>query len=388
MALKGLVLSVAVYIFFGIIRADKLSSDKQNVLRYKPFCNASIELCVTDVPLPQPSSTHRIHDETEIKYGLVPAFLIGASLVIVIYIISHCLYLHCYATHKMKSMASEHARYCQASMHTDNPTILLNDCTTHHHGNNLQHVTSVVKYDGGYGTTELQATPLIFYKSENEVDTKSPSAQRFYMLTQSPRASVSSADFAPGDSLEPGTAPDGDARKTSICFVPIGQMSSQDNQSEWQPLNSYIYSAILIAEGKESKSPTEQAVEKGPAIPKTASMSTAEGVIVATAPPEETPGRELPYGIFPKTQVTKSSPVHVDVMAPDNEAGPTHNATNGDSDLQSPHNDASSGNIESNNMNNVAADNVANNIRQDINNGSSAQVMCEVQVQVHGTVAN
>lgn len=38
-------------------------------------------------------------------YWLVPPFFIGATTVIVVYIVGHCLYLHCYATKKMKKLA-------------------------------------------------------------------------------------------------------------------------------------------------------------------------------------------------------------------------------------------------------------------------------------------
>lgn len=39
------------------------------------------------------------------KLALVPAFLIGASLLIVVYIITNCIYIHCYAKRKMAAMA-------------------------------------------------------------------------------------------------------------------------------------------------------------------------------------------------------------------------------------------------------------------------------------------
>ena len=54
----------------------------------------------------------------EDKYGLVPPFLIGASTVIILYIIGHCLYLHCYTKREMKSYVARQHR---------NPTILVND---------------------------------------------------------------------------------------------------------------------------------------------------------------------------------------------------------------------------------------------------------------------
>ena len=106
------------------------------------------------------TNTYNGANDMDIKYGLVPVFLIGASSVIIIYIVMHCLYLHCYAKRKMQHMAAK----SQA-----NTTISLNNGHTSH---NMQPVTPIVKYDMPYGKTEILLTTPFLVETRNKNQTQ------------------------------------------------------------------------------------------------------------------------------------------------------------------------------------------------------------------------
>ncbi|CAD5124840.1 unnamed protein product [Dimorphilus gyrociliatus] len=64
------------------------------------------------------------------KLALVPAFLIGASLLIVFYIIANCIYIHCYAKRKMAAMARKNGEETKPSTpKREVPTVVVEDAS-------------------------------------------------------------------------------------------------------------------------------------------------------------------------------------------------------------------------------------------------------------------
>ena len=201
--------------------------------------------CVGDDCADGKNGTSDKTDDMDIKYGLVPIFLIGASSVIIIYIVMHCLYLHCYAKRKMQRMASKN----QAAT----TTILLNDGQT---SSNLQPVTPIVKYEAPYGKTEvMQTTPFLVEKQNNlEVSNKSKktiskrSSLKNILNNMSPKSndkkpSISSYQEGMSEMIPPA------GRQASICFVPMGQPMNDPSGSsnKWTLLQGFVYSHIHLS---------------------------------------------------------------------------------------------------------------------------------------------
>ena len=228
------------------------------------------------------------------KYGLVPPFLGAASGVIIIYIVVHCLYLHCYAKKKMKRMAQNSA--------LQSPTPATIVMTDHPSSASFQQMTPLVKYEGAYGKTEvLQPQPYFMRLSagkgqqgstaeqshEGSAAGPDPPQTRRIQAPPSPKAvefiksgakrtssllsSIKSRSSKKSSSnrmstssigteasmtlaeqeqlfknqrisLDQGIGP---AIKTNVCFVPFGKTvkDMQANESsEWIPVQGYIYS--------------------------------------------------------------------------------------------------------------------------------------------------
>ena len=257
-------------------------------------CSGSDANCIDIHKIQDGQDTRTLGDKTgnkkseaSDKYGLVPPFLGAASGVICIYIIIHCLYLHCYAKKKMKRMAQHNV------LHSQTPATIV--MTDHPSSASMQPVTPIVKYEGAYGKTEvLQPQPYFMrsssYQSQGQcqgssspVGTGSENRQLFQsppspkameiiksgakrtssLLSsiksrsskKSSRMSTSSIGTdistslneqevllkAQRSSLDQGVAP---AIKTNVCFVPFGKTVSdlQSNESsEWIPVQGYIY---------------------------------------------------------------------------------------------------------------------------------------------------
>ena len=171
----------------------------------------------------------------DIKYGLVPIFLIGASSIIIVYITIHCLYLHCYAKRKMQHMASQHRG--------GTTTILLNDGQT---SANVQAVTPVVKYEAPYGKTEvMKTTPFLVEEQIKEPpplnSTKRASLKQLFSNKSSKRNSLQCQESVKELSPRAGT-------KASICFVPMGKTIEDPSGSSlnWTMLQGFVYSHIQL----------------------------------------------------------------------------------------------------------------------------------------------
>lgn len=198
--------------------------------------------------------------ETEIKYGLVPAFLIGASSVIIVYIVSHCLYLHCYTKKKMRHLASQQHH----PPAPPGPTIVLNDGDP---AASLQAVTPIVTNDGAYGKTEIMSTTTPYVMCQPaEVATTQPTQSsshkhnnaptsntfffRLFTPSSEPRMSVSSVEGElSGGEMDSGDTSQG---RPSICFVPVTPTTPDpnapsDQPGEWTPVQGFLYSSVLMS---------------------------------------------------------------------------------------------------------------------------------------------
>ena len=162
-------------------------------------------------------------------YWLVPPFLIGASTVITIYIIIHCLYFHCYAAKKMKKLAEQ----------SYPPAIFISDEQTS--TGSYQAYSPIVIYDQNEG--ESKEMPSFFlYQPEEEQH-----SQRAGSIRSSLKSSIRSSlkrsttgskksvtvqmsnlrpknqrSVSESESSDQASGQD-DARpkRVSICFVPV-----------------------------------------------------------------------------------------------------------------------------------------------------------------------
>ena len=245
--------------------ADGLE-DLQNTTQDPCEMSPSASSCVTTRAQPPPKvpkatlagNTKRGAPGDPDKYGLVPPFLIGASIVIIVYIVAHCLYLHCYAKKKMRHMAESN---------TSHTTYVVNDGPSN--------ASLAVRYDGAYGRTELINTAHYLVCQKGPVDTSVVSSDSEASGTSKPhqstpkesrsrilamfrkgpkkephRWSVGSGDSVgalPRVEMEPAAGPPArDASRTSLCFVPVGkpvpEQKSNALNSEWTPVQGFMYS--------------------------------------------------------------------------------------------------------------------------------------------------
>ena len=246
-----------------------------------------------DIRTPNEKNRNRKSEASD-KYGLVPPFLGAASAVIIIYIVIHCLYLHCYAKKKMKRMAQHNA------LHSQTPATIV--MTDHPSSASMQPITPIVKYEGAYGKTEVLHPQSYFMRSSSSqsqcqsqssaqkdlspggtviggetrqlfqtppspkpVEIIKSGAKRTSSLLSSiksksskkssSRMSTSSigTDISIGlnehevllkaqrSSFDHGVAP---AVRTNVCFVPLGNTVNEiqaNESSEWIPVQGYIY---------------------------------------------------------------------------------------------------------------------------------------------------
>ena len=96
----------------------------------------------------------RLDNNSYNTYLSVQPFLIGASTVIVIYVVINCLYIHCYAKCKMKKLAERHFP----------PTIIISDDPTSN--SSYQPYTPVVRYNE-HGEM-IQGGSFVFYQPYEE----------------------------------------------------------------------------------------------------------------------------------------------------------------------------------------------------------------------------
>ena len=61
--------------------------------------------CPVEYP-PQPREPRGKGQKPE-RYWLVPPFLIGASSVVIVYVIVNCFYIHCYAKKKLQCLVAQ-----------------------------------------------------------------------------------------------------------------------------------------------------------------------------------------------------------------------------------------------------------------------------------------
>ena len=199
-----------------------------------------------DRTIPKPPANHN-----KKNYILVPPFLIGASTVIVLYVIFHCIYMHCYTEKKVKHIAKRVNRA---------PTIIIGDeaLTPGKHG-----ITPMVKMEGAYGKTELIETqPFLLCQP---LDAEDPSESRrnlrrnssFLKSLQIPnvfnskkRPSVSSnSNTTEGELNSEGGRPSSERTRASICFLPVGKTLSDpsDASAEWTPLQGFVYTSFELS---------------------------------------------------------------------------------------------------------------------------------------------
>ena len=258
-------------------------------------CTASDPSCIDNIKSINKNNNGNKDRKSEArdKYGLVPPFLGAASAVIIIYIVSHCLYLHCYAKKKMKRMVQHNA-----TMHSQTPATIV--MTDHPSSASMQPMTPLVKYEGAYGKTEvLQPQPYFMrsYSTQSQCQgqgqkdlspggTTGSEGKQLFQTPPSPKpveiiksgakrtssllSSITSRSSKKSSSrmstssigtdiismglneqeallkaqrcsLDQGMAP---AMRTNVCFVPLGKTVSEiqsNESSEWIPVQGYIY---------------------------------------------------------------------------------------------------------------------------------------------------
>ena len=164
-------------------------------------------------------------DRSQSHFWLVPPFIIGASVAIVVYIICNCFYIHCYAHKKIKKMAEKHF---------SSPILLTEEGSS---SGSYQAFTPIVTYNEG----QEEPGHFLFYQpySDNEWEfsidessnrssirgsiksrssfKKSILPKRLFSKKQQPNTSTSSAP----EELQP----DG-RKKASICLVPFNRSQS------------------------------------------------------------------------------------------------------------------------------------------------------------------
>lgn len=191
------------------------------------------------------------YEKGEGKMWLVPPFLIGASSVIIIYIVMHCVYLHCYAKRKMQQLAARAAA----------PAIMFSDDAS---PSSIQPFTPIVKYDNAFSRTELvNAQPFVFCHKSYEsthgqgiplkpLPTSGQKKSSFHLQLpgaisrrlSKQRFSTSSADSTQGPSHPtPSEArPEPSRPRASICFVPLSRAISDPNSDkhEWTAVQGFV----------------------------------------------------------------------------------------------------------------------------------------------------
>lgn len=188
--------------------------------------------------------------EREGKYWLVPPFLIGASSIVVAYVIIHCLYMHCSCSDDRRRVPQTVRRVQIATTghhhhhHGAPPTIVLSDpedMAGSGRGRSpstagMPRMVPLVSYDGGsYGQTQLvEAQPFLIYEPYDDLDPPRPSPgllqqpgqqqRRKSALLQLPQAigrKLSQARLSFSSVGTPYREP-----RASICFVPVGRTLS------------------------------------------------------------------------------------------------------------------------------------------------------------------
>ncbi len=196
---------------------------------------------------------------------LVPPFLIGASSVIVLYIIIHCLYLHCYTKNKIRKIKARSRQ----------PTIVFDPDMAQ--GSSIP-LTPVVRYETDGKTTEmLETQPFLFYglddgvtsrETEGRADRReSASFARLPSFLKRKRSRLTSVHSAAAELQHQGASQEPDARpelrrtRASICFVPVNRTASDPSEQQ------------------ETGTSTEASARPRPAffLPRNASFSLAEG---------------------------------------------------------------------------------------------------------------
>ncbi len=172
--------------------------------------------------------------DKEGRYWLVPPFLIGASSVIVLYVLIHCFYMHCYAKRKMRQLASRAAQP-HIIFDADGPS------------SSSIPMTPVVKYEDAFGKTGMvEAQPFLLYHSYDGLGPQKATAPQeqerrksmhlqlpsFLSRKGRPRASVCSASAAmettsSGENSTEGGRGDWRQARASICFVPVNKTHSE-----------------------------------------------------------------------------------------------------------------------------------------------------------------
>ena len=227
------------------------------------------------------SAPHGINDKTHYKdadnntnhpydrngpYWLVPPFLIGASTVIVIYIIAHCLYLHCYATKKMKKLVQR--QYPPAIVISDEPTSTgsyktFTPVLRYNEQGELvdgQQFVFYQPFDDDEWERQLELRRCSSAHSSFRSSIKSSSSRKKSISLQLPkflggkRPSVSSTMSA-----DKQTSPDdrGSPKPPRVCLVPVGRSLSVPGTSDKQKTSQgYLYSPVVLARTQSCKSPS------------------------------------------------------------------------------------------------------------------------------------
>ena len=241
------------------------------------------------------------HNETDIKYGLVPAFLIGASSVILLYILFHCLYLHCYVKPKKRKLAREAAQKDAAEAETC-PALMAVDHRL------PAHLASVVTYDNRHQQAEIQGQ-MFTPPTGKARQTKAPNSMAtqghtgvFTLLTPTPPRRVpegAETEMSEG----PGAAAEGagPVQRTSICFVPVATSgNTAAANGEWAPVPGYLYSAMLVTGDPPDGQPSAGQIGAGDAasIPLNCqgNLSSSRIVLVPAGPMDSEPPCGKPSG--------------------------------------------------------------------------------------------
>ena len=220
-----------------------------------PDGEANSEKTEDDLPGDDP------YDVGQGRYWLVPPFLIGASSVIVLYIIVYCIYLHCYAKKRMRKLEENNLQDTEPNAAVkEGPDVVGVNDPLPPDGASVPPVTvtPVVRYDGAYGKTEVvEAQPFLVCQPLEPGDESVIGSIQFQLPTlfaggrseSKPSVSSSVDSCSVVGALDTEDVERSRATRASICFAPVGHTvkdPSSNGQTEWTPLQGFMYSSFVL----------------------------------------------------------------------------------------------------------------------------------------------
>lgn len=246
-------IAITITVIVYLLSFNYTSSDDKVTCLNNSTCISLLDNNVKDKELPKkPDQQTPKPDQHRDRYPLVPPFLIGAVVVMVVYCFFQCIYVHCYAKRTIQSKSSNKP-----------PTIIIQSDSQ---DGDLQQITPMVRLDGGPGgrpevvaahpylvcqpldcDDDFSSGPSRRSSTKSRLSLQVPSFVR--RLSRSSQGSPN--DLAPSTAITPGERR---RSRASICFLPVGQPiqssgspgDTASSNTEWTPLQGYIYSSFVL----------------------------------------------------------------------------------------------------------------------------------------------